>query len=217
MSTLRRLVDTAQQALAKNTSGSTSSGGSTDWTSLARGLKNSFTGESSATPAPAASAEDARALARYDYLVRTAEPEQLERVHREAFEKLTPEQRAQLAERMRSDLPEGERPRTDAPQDLARSATRLGALDPRRLMQLLGRSGRGVGLAAGGLLAAVAGGAVVTAVGSSLLADAVGEGIDVDALTGAGLEDFAGIEGIEGLPGFGDAIGDLGLGDFLGR
>ncbi|WP_062946756.1 hypothetical protein [Brachybacterium sp. sponge] len=90
------------------------------------------------------SAEDRRAIARYDYLVRTAEPDQLERVHREAFERLTPAQREQLNSSMRSELPEGERPRSDAPQDLARSATRLGVQDPRRLTRLLGRSG-GVG------------------------------------------------------------------------
>ena len=45
---------------------------------------------------------------------------------------------------MRSELPEGERPRSEDPHDLARSATRLGVLDPRRLTRLLGRSG-GVG------------------------------------------------------------------------
>ena len=146
-------------------------------------------------------AEDRRAIARYDYLVRTAEPEQLERVHREAFETLTPRQRTQLTATMRSELPEGEQPRTEAPQDLARSATRLGALDPRRLTGLLGRAGGGRGLgtaakgagavgagvvgagAVGGLLAAVAGGAVVSSVGGSLLEQAVGDGIDVDALT----------------------------------
>lgn len=89
----------------------------------------------------ALSAEDRRAIARYDYLVCTAEPEQLERVHREAFERLTPAQREQLSARMREELPEGERPRTEAPQDLARSATRLGVLDPRRLTRLLGRAG----------------------------------------------------------------------------
>jgi hypothetical protein len=86
-------------------------------------------------------AEDRRAIARYDYLVRTAEPEQLERVHREALERLTPGQREELSSRMGQELPAGERPRTDAPQDLARSATRLGVLDPRRLTRLLSRGG----------------------------------------------------------------------------
>lgn len=194
-------------------------------------------------PAPSApgSASDAlsetdrRAIARYDYLVRTAEPDQLEQVHREAFEKLTPEQRTQLTATLRSELPEGERPRTDAPQDLARSATRLGALDPRKLMRLLGRSGgggrRGAGAAAlgagavgagalgvGGLLAVVAGGAAVTSVGGSLLQDAIGQGIDIDSLAPdlAGdlsgmLEGFEGFSGVEDLQGFSDFQGFEGM------
>jgi hypothetical protein len=173
-----------------------------------------------AAASPDLSAEDRRAIARYDYLVRTAEPDQLERVHREAFEKLTPHQRAQLTATMRSELPEGERPRTDAPQDLARSATRLGALDPRRLTRLLGRSGGGGrgglgagvvaagAVGAGGLLTAVAGGAVVTAVGGSLLQEAVGAGIDVDSLAPDLAGDLGGFtEGFEGMDGMADGVG----------
>lgn len=189
-----------------------------------------------AAPAADLSAEDRRAIARYDYLVRTAEPDQLERVHREAFEKLTPHQRSQLTATLRSELPEGERPRSDAPQDLARSATRLGALDPRRLTSLLGRSsggGRGLGAGAvgagalgagaigvGGLLAAVAGGAVVTSVGGSLLQEALGAGIDIDSLAPdlaselggfaegfEGVDGFSGLEGVEGLDGVADGFG----------
>ena len=182
-----------------------------------------------AAPAADLSAEDRRAVARYDYLVRTAEPDQLERVHREAFEKLTPHQRSQLTATLRSELPEGERPRTDAPQDLARSATRLGALDPRRLTRLLGRSGggrRGLGagavgagalgagaIGAGGLLAAVAGGAVVTSVGGSLLQEAVGAGIDIDSLApdlAGELSGFTeGFEGFEGVDGLADGFSGL--------
>ncbi|MEE1618645.1 hypothetical protein [Brachybacterium sp. J153] len=182
------------------------------------------------------STEDRRAIARYDYLVRTAEPDQLERVHREAFERLTPAQRAQLGATMREELPEGERPRSEAPQDLARSATRLAAFDPRRLTEMLGRSGGGrsggsrgrglgaaalgaggvgaVALGAGGLLAAVAGGAVLSSVGGSLLSAAIGDGIDVDALAPdlgdqlAGFtEGFEGVEGLEGVDGIADGLG----------
>ncbi|MGN7212785.1 hypothetical protein [Brachybacterium paraconglomeratum] len=182
------------------------------------------------------SAEDRRAIARYDYLVRTAEPDQLERVHREAFERLTPAQREQLSSSMRSELPEGERPRSDAPQDLSRSATRLGVLDPRRLTRLLGRTGgvgssraggdgagaRGsggigkaalgagaVGLgAAGGLLAVVAGAAVLSSVGGSLLEAAIGDGIDVDALAPDLSDQLAGFtEGFEGMEV--EGLGDL--------
>lgn len=195
--------------------------------------------DSDAAPADAPAGDlseaDHRAIARYDYLVRTAEPDQLERVHREAFEKLTPQQRTQLTATMREELPEGERPRTDAPQDLARSATRLGALDPRRLTRLLGRSGGGGrsggaaalgagalgtgALGAGGLLAAVAGGAVVTSVGGSLLQYAVGAGIDIDALAPdlagelggltEGLDGFGEFETIEGIEGLGGIDGGV--------
>lgn len=185
------------------------------------------------------SAEDRRAIARYDYLVRTAEPDQLERVHREAFERLTPAQREQLSSSMRSELPEGERPRSDAPQDLARSATRLGVLDPRRLTRLLGRSGGSAGsgrsgaigkaalgagavglgaagAAAGGLLAVVAGGAVLSSVGGSLLESAIGDGIDVDALAPDLSDQLAGFtEGFEGMDA--EGLGDLaGVGNLDG-
>ncbi|MGP5056531.1 hypothetical protein ACTXJ3_15795 [Brachybacterium paraconglomeratum] len=42
------------------------------------------------TAAAEFSAEDRRTIARYDYLVRTAEPDQLEHVHREVFERPSP-------------------------------------------------------------------------------------------------------------------------------
>ena len=71
-----------------------------------------------------ASSEDERAIARYKYLLRTAPPEDIERVHTEAFAKLSPEQRQMVLQRLNEDLPEGERPRSDQPADLARSATR---------------------------------------------------------------------------------------------
>lgn len=167
-------------------------------------------------------AEDKRAISRYDYLVRTADPEQLEQVHREAFARLTPQQRAEVQARMDQELPASERPRSDSPDDLARSATRLGAIDPRRLEGLLGgsgarRAGMGGLAVGGGLLAAVAGGAVVTAVGGSLLQSAIGDGVDVDALAGnLDVGDLGGVEGLDGLSGLGEGFGDSiggGLGD----
>ena len=203
-------------------------------------------GAASAAGAAELTTEDRRAIARYDYLVRTAEPDQLESVHREAFERLTPAQREQLGTTMRSELPEGERPRSEDPQDLARSATRLGVLDPRRLTRLLGRvggsagSGRsgGIGKAAlgtgavglgaagagaAGLLAAVASGAVLSSLGGSLLEAAIGDGIDVDALAPdlseqlAGFtEDFEGMEGLEGMGEFAGVEGLDGAADGLG-
>lgn len=243
MSTFDRLAGMARKALdsrttSRPTGSDARSGSGSDWRSMVRGAADAITGEGDRRPAPerrpaTASGpvpeEDRRAIARYDYLVRTAEPDQLERVHREAFERLTPQQRTQLTASMRSELPESERPRTDAPQDLARSATRLGALDPRRLTRMLGRSGSsstgagtlaaGAAGAAGGLLGVVAGGAVATGIGSSLLQDAIGAGIDVDSLTAGMDADLGGFtDDIGGsISDAGDQVSGLGLGDLFGR
>lgn len=60
------------------------------------------------------------AFARYDYLLRTADPKQLEQVHRESFATLTPAQRTQVEERLREELPAHEQPNSSTPEDLAR-------------------------------------------------------------------------------------------------
>lgn len=162
--------------------------------------------------APSGSPQDRAAIARYDYLLRTAHPEQIEQVHRDAFARLTPDQRAQVATRLRSELPPHERPRSSDAPELARVAARTEAMQPGRLRGILARSG-GIagGVAAGGLLAAVAGGAILTGVGASLIGDALSEGIDVDAL--AGDLDVSGIA--ENAGGFVSGAGEYaqGLGD----
>ncbi len=174
---------------------------------------------------------DRAAIARYDYLVQTADPSRLEQIHREAFERLTPEQRAQVEARLNESLPPHERPQGRDAGSLARAATRSEMMRPGSLRSLLGRvggagGGRGgragatalaVGgvAAAGGLLAAVAGGAIVSSMAGPLLAqagelgvdfDALADGIDPEALAG-GFGDVAG--------GFGEQVGDQvsGLGD----
>ena len=83
--------------------------------------------------------EDERAIARYRYLLRTAPPEELERVHAEAFSRLTPEQRAQVLAELSRDLPAGERPPTDDPASMARSATRAELRQPGYLEQTFSR------------------------------------------------------------------------------
>ncbi|MFC0675013.1 cation-transporting ATPase [Brachybacterium hainanense] len=258
MSTLNRLVGMAKKALgsAHGASSHGTSSGTGDWRTMVRSAADAITGDGGGSgsthpggptrSAPAArtsstrggatlSGEDQRAIARYDYLVRTADPQQLEQVHREAFDRLTPQQRAQVQARMREELPPAEQPRSDASADLARSATRLGAMDPRRLTGLLSRAGRsgtgrsgagraaaiGMAGAAGGMLAAVAGSAVLTSIGGSLLASAIGEGIDVDALMpdlqldlgelGA-LGDLSANDLADGVSG----LGDVSLNDALG-
>src|SRR6476620_2379312 len=126
-------------------------------------------------PRGGASTEDERAIARYKYLLRTAAPEDIERVHAEAFGKLSPEQRQMVLQRLTEDLPENERPRTDQPADLARSATRAEMSRPGCLQGAFGggRFGGGMGgmggmgmggMFAGSMLGTIAG----VVVGSAL-------------------------------------------------
>ncbi|MCC4909167.1 cation-transporting ATPase [Microbacterium sp. cx-59] len=232
-----------------------SSGGGTDWTSMVRGAASALTGDNrSSTPstppstaryvpgesaygqnrssAPAttppsgpADAADRAAIARYDYLLQTADPHQIEQVHREAFARLSPEQRAHIAARMQSELPPHEHPRSAEAPDLARAAARTEASRPGVLRGLLARAGGGrgrsrmggaglalggAGLAAGGVLGAVAGGAVISSVAGPLLEQAAGFGVDFDALA-AGID----LDALGGLDEFAAGAGDLasGVGD----
>lgn len=267
MSTLNRLIGMAGKALGQqsSTSGSASGG---DWRRIVRTAADRITGDdraaaapirtpASVRPAPASgpgpgaapgahlSADDRRAIARYDYLVQTAEPHDLERIHRDAFARLSPDQRAEVESRMRRELPPTEQPRSGSTDDLARAATRSELLRPGSIRGLLGRAGgsgrgiggavagAGVGLAAGGILATIAGGAVLSSVAGPLLEQAAGLGVDLDAL--AGDIDLGAITGVDELAsgvgdrvsGVGDAIGNLGeqasefqlpdLGDLFGR
>ncbi|WP_065570001.1 cation-transporting ATPase [Microbacterium oleivorans] len=218
----------------------------------AAGAPAATPGSSSAslTPPPASrgqasahSATDAdrRAIARYDYLMQTADPAQIEQIHQEAFARLTPDQRAQVQARMVAELPTHEQPRSAAPADLARAAARGEASRPGLMTGLLSRASRGGGasrvaggaaLGAGvGILGAVAGGAIVTSVAGPLLAQAAGMGVDFDALA-QGLDVDALAEGAvsgvseqiagvgDQVAGFGENLGgfDLpGLGDLFGR
>ncbi|SMG23878.1 hypothetical protein [Agreia pratensis] len=169
----------------------------------------------------ASTPEDRAAIARYDYLLKTAMPEQLEQVHRDAFARLTPAQRQQVESRLRDELPASEQPVSSSPDDLARSAVRGEAHKPGFLRGLFSKpaaagaagaaagvgvgavAGAGIGMA-GGLLAAVAGGAVLSSVAGPLLEQASGMGIDFAAL--GGLE--GGLEGLEG--GLGDVASGAG-------
>lgn len=187
-------------------------------------------------------AEDRAAIARYDYLLKTAQPEQLEHVHRDAFARLSPAQRAQVEARLSDELPAHERPASSEPNDLARAAVRGEAHNPGFLRGLFSKpgargvagaaAGLGVGAvagagigAAGGLLAAVAGGAVLSSVATPLLEQASGLGIDFESLEG-GLGDVASGAG-EYASGFGEQLSEAGstfelpdlgaLGDLFGR
>jgi hypothetical protein len=74
--------------------------------------------------ASAARSQDEVAIERYRYLLQTAPPEALEKVHEEAFAKLTPEQRRMVFDQLVEDAPQGDAPKADDPRSLAVSATR---------------------------------------------------------------------------------------------
>ncbi|KJQ53515.1 hypothetical protein [Microbacterium sp. SA39] len=158
----------------------------------------------------ATSDADRAAIARYDYLLKTADPQRVEQIHRDAFARLTPTQRTLVEERMRAELEPGERPRSSSPDDLARAAGRAEAMRPGRMRGLLSRvrgGGAGgaavmAGGAAVGVLGAVAGGAVLSTVAGPLLEQAAGLGVDFTALAeGVDLEAIASGVDVEGISG----------------
>jgi hypothetical protein len=182
---------------------------------------------------------DRIALGKYDYLLRTAEPEQLEQVHRDAFERLTPAQRELVLARLTEELPAHERPRSGSAADLARAATRGQTSRPGLMQRVLGGHGTsnrgsrngaamfaggaaaGAGVAAiGGVAVAVASGAALSAVAGPLLSGAMADGIDFAGLTeGFGLEglpDLGGLsEGVDGIAQGGEEY-LTGIGDQVG-
>lgn len=259
-----RLIRLASQAIKKATStGSSGSGSSgTDWRAIVRKTAETLTGDGrpgsqpgsqpagspgfgagpgigNPQPGSAAPAADAAAIARYDYLVRTADPANLERMHQEAFGSLTPAQRDAVEKRMREELPAHERPQTATSQDLARAATRAESMRPGRMRGLLARAGTGAAVIggaglAGGLLAGVAGGAVASAAAAPLLDQAANLGVDFDALAntldvGSIADSFGGFasgagEAVSGMTeqagSFADKLGNLGgfpFGDLFKR
>lgn len=187
--------------------------------------------------APASTDADRQAIARYDYLMQTAEPHQIEQIHTESFARLTPAQREAVLQRMQSDLPPNEQPRSSDVADLSRAAARTEARRPGSMRSVLAKVGKGgavAGVAVGavGVLGAVAAGAAVSSVASPLLENAanlgvdfesLASGVDVEGLTssfgdvGAGALDeaTAGVEGLAGsadgaVSGFGDQISEAG-------
>ncbi len=83
-------------------------------------------------------------LARYTYLLRVATPDLLQQVHREAFADLTGEQRERVFLRLCHDLPEGQRPTSTEPAELARAAVAAHDGDHGYLVRMLRRPGQGV-------------------------------------------------------------------------
>ena len=139
------------------------------------------------TPArTAARSEDELAVDRYRYLLRTAQPDAVEEVHAEAFATLTPQQRRMVFEELSQNAAAADRPSSDDPRVLARSATRSELRQPGFLERTLG-SGAGVSRGTG----------IGTVIGGSLLGTVAG------VVIGSAIADMV-------LPGIGDLASDVG-------
>ena len=158
---------------------------------------------------------DQRAIDRYRYLLQTAPPEDIERAHEEAFERLTPEQRSLVLRQLSEKLPSSELGGDD-PKSLARAATRAEMREPGTMERTFG--GGGVPGLGSMFMATLAGSFIGSSIASSFDDDGGGagdsgaEGDSGDAGADAGDADFGG--GDFGGGDFGG--GDFGGGDFGG-
>ena len=128
---------------------------------------------SAATPPRPQASEEERAVARYRYLLRTAPPEQLEALHAEAFEKLTPDQRQALLRELATASPT-EAGTSAEPADLARAATRAEMRQPGTLQNTFSRGSFGGGTGMGGMFAGSMMGTIAGVVIGSAIADVLG-------------------------------------------
>jgi hypothetical protein len=154
-------------------------------------------------PGAGTRSEDELAVDRYRYLLRTASPDAVEEVHAEAFARLTPEQRRLVFEDLSRNAAASDRPASDDPRTLARSATRSEMRQPGFLERTLGSSGgsRGMGLGTmigGSLLGTVAGVVIGSAIADMVLpgigdlATDVADGVgDLGSGVGDGFSDLA--------------------------
>jgi hypothetical protein len=174
--------------------------------------------------------EDEIAVERYRYLLRTAPPETIEEVHREAFAKLTPEQRTVLFDQLTANAPAGDKPLGQDAASLATSATRSELRQPGTMERSM--TGGGAGGAMGGmgfgsmmassLLGTVAGYVIGSALMSSFLpAGGFDGGTDGSDASDGGEGSESGAEGgdsgdVTSADGGDYGGGDYGGGDFGG-
>jgi len=168
--------------------------------------------------------EDAVAVERYRYMLKTAPPETLEQAHAEAFARLTPEQRRMALTTLANATPPGERASAqqispDDPQAMGRLATRAEMRQPGFMERTFGGGGGGGGFG-GSLLGSFAMGFVGSMVAQSFLSSMGGWG-DAHAATpdaapegGSDGSDGSGFGG--GPEGDGAVEGDFDAGDFDG-
>ena len=155
---------------------------------------------------------DQQAIDRYRYMLRTAPPDDVERAHQEAFERLTPEQRATVLSELSRQVPESEAATSDDPRSLARMATRAEMRQPGTMERTFGGMQRpGLG---GMFLATLAGAFVGSTISDSSFGDS---GSDAGGGEAAETEDGGGDLGGDDFGGddFGGG-GDFGGGDLGG-
>ncbi len=149
---------------------------------------------------------DQQAIERYRYMLQTAPPGDVERAHQEAFEKLTPEQRALVLSELAKQVPESEASTSDDPRALARMATRAEMREPGTMERTFGRTQMpGMG---GMFMSTLAGAFVGTAIAQTFFDNDSG----ADAPAGDGAESEGQADGDVGA----DSGGDFGGGDFGG-
>jgi hypothetical protein len=163
--------------------------------------------------ASAARTDDEIAVERYRYLLRTAPPETIEKVHEEAFSQLSVEQRKMLFAQLSADAPRGDAPKADDAHSLAVSATRSEMRRPGTMEKSLTNVSAANGQAGGPAVGAAPG--FGSMFGSSLLGSIAGYVI-ASTLMSAFMPSFAGDSGAAdgsqaGSEG-GDGSGDAGAG-----
>lgn len=162
---------------------------------------------------------DEYAVDRYRYLLRTAPPEEVEKVHAEAFAKLTPEQRHLLHDQLTAAVMVDDRPADDSPETLARSATRAELREPGTMANVLGSSALGQPFGSGfgsSLLGSVAGYFVASSLMQAFLPP-VDTAAFYDQGYAAGYDDGAATDaGVDGGYDSGFDGGFDGGGDFAG-
>jgi len=184
--------------------------------SRARHEGSGYSGYGATRPAPRSTGrtDDEMAVERYRYLLRTASPDAVEEVHAEAFAKLTPQQRRLVFEELSQNAAAADRPASDDPRTLARSATRSEMRQPGFLERTLGPGGGGAGGRGMGLGTMIGGSLLGTVAGvviGSAIADMVMPGIGD---LGTDVADGVGDIGSDISDGFGDLAG--GFDDFGG-
>lgn len=106
------------------------------------------------------------AVARYQYLLCTASPDQIEQAHQQAFAAMTPAERQEVLQALSKT---SETPTDASAASLARSATRLEVAQPGSLQSVLGNAQSAVGSSTGKtLLTSVAGGFIGSGIFSVL-------------------------------------------------